>query len=55
MAWEVTCSGQDSGNPIGETTGNAERDFVKSRDNMNPEVMIQIQLNHIPGIQKWQQ
>ena len=43
-------SGRDLRNLIGKTTGKANRDLAKSRENTNPEVMIQIQLNHTPGI-----
>ena len=47
-------SGCDLRTLIGEATGNAKRDLAKSREseNTNPEAMIQIQLNHVPGIQK---
>ena len=60
MAREVTfarlqISGRDLRNLTGETTGNAKHVLVKSRENTGPEVMIKIRLNHIPGIQKWQQ
>ena len=37
-----------------QTTGNAERDLVKSRENTNSKERIQV-LNEIPGIYKWQQ
>ena len=60
VAREVTfarlqISGRDLRNLTGETTGNAKHVLVKSRENTGPEVMIKIRLNHIPGIQKWQQ
>ena len=60
MAHEVTFAGQqisglDLRNLVEETTGSAKCDLEKSHENTNSEVMTQIALDHIPGIQKWQQ
>ena len=57
MAREVTFAGlqicgRDLSTLVGNTMGNAECDLVKSLENSNPEVMIQVNLNHTPGIQK---
>lgn len=48
-------SGRDLRNLVGETTGSAECHLVKTHENMDSEIMILIQLNHIPEIQKWRQ
>ena len=59
LAQEVTftrlqTSGSDLGNLLVETTGSAKGNLAMSQETIDSEVMIPIQLNHKPRIQKWQ-